>query len=90
MELGEDLVRRVQGRLGATVGGKWRLERVLGIGGMAAVYAATHRNQNRVAIKMLHPEQSREQRRARSASCAKATSPTASSIRARCACSTTT
>src|SRR5262245_58532705 len=58
MELGEDLVRRVQGRLGTTVGGKWRLERVLGIGGMAAVYAALHRNQNKVAIKMLHPEQS--------------------------------
>ena len=58
MELGDDLVRRVQGRLGATVGGKWRLERVLGIGGMAAVNAAVHRNQNKVAIKMLHPEQS--------------------------------
>jgi serine/threonine protein kinase len=40
------------------VSGRWRLERVLGIGGMAAVYAAVHRNQNRVAIKMLHPEQS--------------------------------
>jgi serine/threonine-protein kinase len=36
--------------------GKWRLERVLGVGGMAVVYAATHRNQARVAIKMLHPE----------------------------------
>ena len=36
--------------------GKWRLDSVLGIGGMATVYAATHRNQKRVAIKMLHPE----------------------------------
>jgi eukaryotic-like serine/threonine-protein kinase len=34
---------------------KWRLDALLGIGGMAAVYAATHRNGNRVAIKMLHP-----------------------------------
>ena len=36
--------------------GKWHLDSVLGIGGMATVYAATHRNQKRVAIKMLHPE----------------------------------
>jgi serine/threonine-protein kinase len=36
--------------------GKYRLVRVLGIGGMAAVYAATHRNGHQVAIKILHPE----------------------------------
>jgi tRNA A-37 threonylcarbamoyl transferase component Bud32 len=29
---------------------------VLGVGGMAVVYAATHRNAKRFAIKMLHPE----------------------------------
>ena len=29
---------------------------MLGVGGMAAVYAATHRNGNRVAVKMLHAE----------------------------------
>ncbi|MBV9949318.1 MAG: serine/threonine protein kinase, partial [Myxococcales bacterium] len=34
---------------------KYRLERMLGQGGMAAVYLATHRNGNRVAIKVLHP-----------------------------------
>ena len=33
---------------------KWRLDALLGVGGMAAVYAATHRNANRVAVKMLH------------------------------------
>ena len=42
-------------RVGRTVGGRWRLERLIGLGGMAAVYAATHRNGHRVAIKMLHP-----------------------------------
>ena len=29
---------------------------MLGIGGMATVYAATHRNQAEFAVKMLHPE----------------------------------
>jgi serine/threonine-protein kinase len=58
MVVSDDVVQRVQSRLGMTISDKWRLTRVLGIGGMAAVYAAVHRNQNRVAIKMLHPEQS--------------------------------
>jgi serine/threonine protein kinase len=35
---------------------KWKLDSVLGVGGMAAVYAATHRNGKRVAVKMLHAE----------------------------------
>jgi eukaryotic-like serine/threonine-protein kinase len=47
----EDLARK---RLGRTIKGKWRLDRLIGVGGMAAVYAATHRNGARVAIKMLH------------------------------------
>jgi serine/threonine-protein kinase len=38
------------------VRGRWHLDEVLGIGGMAAVYAATHRNGKRVAVKILHPE----------------------------------
>jgi serine/threonine-protein kinase len=56
MALRDDLTDRVKARVGTTLNGKWRLDAVLGIGGMAAVYAATHRNQKRVAIKMLHPE----------------------------------
>src|SRR5438445_12497266 len=52
----DDLLERAKRRLGAVLNGKWRLDAVLGIGGMASVYAATHRNQARVAIKMLHPE----------------------------------
>ena len=35
---------------------KWTLDRLLGVGGMASVYAATHRNGKRVAVKMLHAE----------------------------------
>src|SRR5450432_1672925 len=50
------LEQRVQARLGAVLRGKYRLDQVLGIGGMAAVYKATHRNQAEFAVKMLHPE----------------------------------
>ncbi len=43
-------------RLGQLVLGKWRLERLIGVGGMAAVFEAVHRNGNRVAIKIQHPD----------------------------------
>ena len=43
-------------RVGKSLSGKWRLDRLLGIGGMARVYAASHRNGARAAIKVLHPE----------------------------------
>ncbi|MBI4956489.1 MAG: serine/threonine protein kinase [Myxococcales bacterium] len=33
---------------------KWTLDRLIDVGGMAAVYAATHRNGHRVAIKVMH------------------------------------
>src|SRR6476659_5231365 len=58
MVISDEVAQRVEGRVGTTIADKWRLARVLGIGGMAAVYAAVHRNQNKVAVKMLHPEQS--------------------------------
>ncbi|MDF2692775.1 MAG: putative serine/threonine protein kinase [Labilithrix sp.] len=41
-------------RIGRLVGGKWRLERLLGEGATSTVYAATHRDDGRrAAIKML-------------------------------------
>jgi serine/threonine-protein kinase len=52
------MLARVEGRIGTTLRGKYRLDRLLGVGAMAAVYAATHRNGMRVAIKLLHPEMS--------------------------------
>jgi serine/threonine-protein kinase len=51
-----DLRARAEKRVGTMLRGKYRLDGVLGVGGMAAVYRATHRNGNRVAIKMLHLE----------------------------------
>ncbi|MFO0593142.1 MAG: protein kinase [Polyangiaceae bacterium] len=36
--------------------GKWRVDALLGAGGVGAVYAVTHRNQGRAAIKMLHAD----------------------------------
>jgi serine/threonine-protein kinase len=56
MPLREDIIERANARLGTVLKGKWRLDAVIGIGGMASVYAATHRNQARVAIKLLHAE----------------------------------
>jgi serine/threonine protein kinase len=61
-----DLETIVHRRVGSVVVGKYHLDRVIGIGGMAAVYAATHRNQAEFAVKMLHPElSSREDIRSR-------------------------
>ena len=54
--MSDTLERRAEARIGTTLKGKYHLERVLGVGGMAVVYQATHRNQASFAIKMLHPE----------------------------------
>jgi eukaryotic-like serine/threonine-protein kinase len=49
-------LERAKARVGHLVRGKWRLDTLLGAGGKAAVYVATHRNRSRAALKMLHPE----------------------------------
>lgn len=43
-------------RVGQVLRGKWRLDALLGVGGSACVYAATHRNGKRGAVKLLRPE----------------------------------
>ncbi|WP_394851159.1 protein kinase domain-containing protein [Pendulispora rubella] len=40
-------------RIGTTIRGKYRVDRLLRVGGMAAVYAATDRRGHRVAVKFL-------------------------------------
>jgi serine/threonine-protein kinase len=49
----------VTGRVGTVLDEKWTLERLLGVGGMAAVYAGRHRNGARAAIKVLHADLAR-------------------------------
>jgi serine/threonine-protein kinase len=43
-------------RVGTMLNEKYRLERLIGSGGMASVYEAVHRNGLRVAVKVLHPQ----------------------------------
>jgi serine/threonine-protein kinase len=43
-------------RVGTTLKGKYRLDALVGVGGMASVYRATHRNRAQLAVKLLHPE----------------------------------
>src|SRR4051812_31167733 len=50
-----------RGRVGTIIAGKWQIDERIGSGGMATVYAATHRNGARAAIKMLHAPLSRDQ-----------------------------
>ncbi len=57
----DDLVTHARARVGTTLGGKYRIDRLLGVGGMASVFVATHlRNANRVAVKVLHRDLARE------------------------------
>src|SRR5215472_303700 len=51
----DDLNDYARSRVGTSLTKKYRLERLIGIGGMATVYEAAHRNGLRVAIKILHP-----------------------------------
>lgn len=44
-------------RVGTDLSDRWRIDRVLGVGGMGAVFACTHKNNGtRAAIKVLHAE----------------------------------
>ncbi len=47
--------QQAERRVGTVIGAKWRVDALLGSGSMAAVYAVTHRNGARAALKILHP-----------------------------------
>jgi serine/threonine protein kinase len=50
----DHLTDQARARIGVVLREKWRLDSLLGIGGMASVYSATHRNGKRAAVKVLH------------------------------------
>jgi serine/threonine protein kinase len=56
---GSQLELEAQRLVGTVLNGKWTLDGLIGMGGMASVYAATHRNGRRAAIKLLNAEFSR-------------------------------
>jgi hypothetical protein len=66
---------RSPARVGQVLRGKWRLDELLAVGGMASVFSATHRNGKRGAVKLLHYELSLNEE-SKSRFCARATSPT--------------
>jgi len=59
--VGGDEKARARARVGLTINNKFRIDSLLGIGGMASVYACTHRNGARKALKILHNEFARDQ-----------------------------
>jgi serine/threonine-protein kinase len=53
--LHEEVLEQARARVGKILCGKYRVDRLIGTGGMASVYEGTHlRNANRVALKILH------------------------------------
>jgi eukaryotic-like serine/threonine-protein kinase len=51
---GEKLDGEAAGRVGRVLNEKWTLEKLLGVGGMGAVYLGRHRNGAKAAVKVLH------------------------------------
>ncbi len=56
----DELRQEADARVGTTLLDKWHLHALIGIGGMAAVFAATHRNGLRGAVKILGAACSRD------------------------------
>ena len=50
----DELIARCERRIGAVIDGTWQLRRLLGVGGMVAVYAAVDGGGQRAAIKLIH------------------------------------
>ncbi|HEX7600738.1 MAG TPA: serine/threonine-protein kinase, partial [Polyangiaceae bacterium] len=57
--MASDRAQQAAARVGHVLNEKWTLEQQIGMGGMAAVYAARHRNGARAAVKVLHPDMAR-------------------------------
>jgi serine/threonine-protein kinase len=60
-DLMDDIQRQdAAARVGTTLNGTWWLDALLGVGGMAAVYAATRADGTRGAVKLLHASKARD------------------------------
>lgn len=55
MNLENEVVERCRTRVGRSLGQSWRLDALIGIGALGAVYAGSHRNGLVAAVKLLHP-----------------------------------
>ncbi len=52
--------KQAAGRVGTDLNAKWRIDKVVGVGGMGVVFACTHKNNGtRSAVKVLHLEYAR-------------------------------
>jgi serine/threonine-protein kinase len=60
-ESGDTLEAQAQARVGTVLNDKWTLEKLLGVGGMGAVYEGRHRNGAKAAVKVLHMPLAREE-----------------------------
>jgi hypothetical protein len=49
----DPVATRARRRVGTTLCGRYHVRRLIGVGGMAAVYAGVHRNGHTVATKVL-------------------------------------
>ncbi len=52
----QETLKKCRSRIGTYLRGKYLIDDVIGIGGMGVVFAVTHRNRKRFAVKVLHPE----------------------------------
>jgi len=57
----DEIDDEAEARVGQVLNEKYTLERMLGMGGMAAVYLARHRNGAKVAVKILHSNLARNE-----------------------------
>jgi serine/threonine-protein kinase len=56
VDVSDEMLARSNARVGSTINDVWHVDRLIGIGGTASVFAATHETGRRAAIKILHPE----------------------------------